>query len=252
LVIGGETDEEDPTSQFAVRRDLCDVDSCCGQYTCSSGRNNKESEARQALKIIKHYKMNSQCFVGRPGPSLEYYLVNGKAPVGAMPGEDAVPFDPNNAQVTNIGGRWKIVDGTHWILDFAEKKVEADTALKIIKKYKFSYICFVGRPGASMTYFRVDPSTLHLAMPGLVGKLFVPPTEDCIKFDPDNVRAKKFGDRWTLVDGTMSLLDFGDSRSECFQARRIIKEYGLNSQCFVGAVLFRAKTVSGSIQPTLR
>ncbi len=128
---------------------------------------NKESEARQALKIIKHYKMNSQCFVGRPGPSLEYYLVNGKAPVGAMPGEDAVPFDPNNAQVTNIGGRWKIVDGTHWILDFAEKKVEADTALKIIKKYKFSYICFVGRPGASMTYFRVDPSTLHLAMPGL-------------------------------------------------------------------------------------
>jgi len=194
----------------------------------------KESEARQALKIIKHYKMNSQCFVGRPGPSLEYYLVAGKAPVGSMPGEDAIPFDPNNAQVTKIGGRWKIVDGTHWILDFAEKKVEADTALKIIKQYKFSYICFVGRPGASMTYFRVDLPTFRLVLPGVVGRVFVPPTEDCIRFNPDNVRAKKFGDRWALVDGTMSLLDFGDSRDECRRALRIIKEYGLNSQCFVG------------------
>ena len=195
---------------------------------------NKESEAREALRIIKHYKMNSQCFVGRPDPSLEYYLVDGKAPVGSMPGEDAIPFDPANAQVTNIGGRWKIVDGAHWILDFAEKKVEADSALKIIKKYKFSYICFVGRPGASMTYFRVDLPVLHLVMPGLVGRLFVLPTEDCIKFDPDNVRCNRQGDQWLLMEGSMSMLDFGDSRSECFQARRIIKEYGLNSQCFVG------------------
>ena len=28
-----------------------------------------ETEAQQALEIIKHYKMNTQCFVGRPGPS---------------------------------------------------------------------------------------------------------------------------------------------------------------------------------------
>ena len=27
----------------------------------------------QALKIIKHYKMNSQCFVGRPDPSMTYF-----------------------------------------------------------------------------------------------------------------------------------------------------------------------------------
>ncbi len=195
---------------------------------------NKESEARQALKIIKHYKMNSLCFVGRPDPSMEYYLVDGKAPVGPMVGEDAIPFNPDTAEAKEIGGRWKIVDGAHWILDFADKKSEADTALKIIKKYKFSYICFVGRPGASMTYFRVDPPTFRLVLPGLVGKVFVPPTEDCIKFNPDNVRTKRFGDRWTLVDGSMSLLDFGENRDECRRALRIIKEYGLNSQCFVG------------------
>ena len=34
---------------------------------------NKESEARQALKIIKHYKMTSQWFVGRPDPSMTYF-----------------------------------------------------------------------------------------------------------------------------------------------------------------------------------
>lgn len=32
----------------------------------------KESEAQMALKIIKHYKMNRSCFVGRPDPGFSY------------------------------------------------------------------------------------------------------------------------------------------------------------------------------------
>lgn len=113
-----------------------------------------ETEAKQALSIIKHYKMTSQCFVGRPDPSLEYYLVGGNAPVGAKQGEDCVSFDPAKIAVKQVSGSWKIVEGDHWILDFASNKAEADESFKIIKKYGFKYICFVGRPGASMTYFR--------------------------------------------------------------------------------------------------
>ena len=113
-----------------------------------------KAEAQQALKIIKHYKMNTQCFVGRPGPSMEFYLVNGQAPSGAMAGEDAISFNPANVQAQHVRGRWKIVDGNHWIMDFGPSEQEARQALSYILRYGFRFICFVGRPGPSMTYFR--------------------------------------------------------------------------------------------------
>ena len=67
-------------------------------------------EARRALRIIKHYRMSSQCFVGRPHPSMEYYLdKRGEAPEGPMDGEDCIIFNLANLEVLDIQGRWKIV-----------------------------------------------------------------------------------------------------------------------------------------------
>ena len=65
-----------------------------------------------------------------------------------------MPFDPSKIAVRRIGGRWKIVEGDHWIMDFDDKEDEARIAYEIIKKYSFGHICFVGRPDPSMTYFR--------------------------------------------------------------------------------------------------
>ncbi len=113
-----------------------------------------ESEARQALKIIQHYQMEERCFVGRPNPSMTYFLSDGEAPKGSMRGEDCTPFNPLNLEVRSISGRWKIVEGSHWLMDFGNKADEAKTALQIIKKYGFNRLCFVGRPSPSMTYFR--------------------------------------------------------------------------------------------------
>jgi len=115
---------------------------------------NNEAEARKALEIIKHYGMNSQCFVGRPDPSMEYYLVNGQTPTGYFSGEDCISFNQATIEVKQVNNRWKIVDGYHSILDFETKEDEARTAFNIIKKYEFNRICFVGRPDPSMTYFR--------------------------------------------------------------------------------------------------
>jgi hypothetical protein len=111
-------------------------------------------EANRALNIIKHYGMNSQCFVGRPHPSMEFYLVNGRAPEGPFAGEDAIPFNPPGLEVQRVRGRWKVVEGNHWLMDFDQHEGEARQALSYILRYGFRYICFVGRPDPSMTYFR--------------------------------------------------------------------------------------------------
>jgi hypothetical protein len=113
-----------------------------------------ETEANKALSIIKHYHMNEQCFVGRPDPSMEYFLVDGQAPSGTFSGEDCISFDPVKIEVKKIDGSWKIVENNLWILDFGDREGEARKALKIIVEYGFDYICYVGRPDPSMIYFR--------------------------------------------------------------------------------------------------
>ncbi|MCC6456078.1 MAG: hypothetical protein IT328_14080 [Caldilineaceae bacterium] len=113
-----------------------------------------QSEANQALQIIQHYQLNQQCFVGRPQPSLEYFLANGRPPSGAMVGEDCIGFNLDQIEVVNINGRWKIVEGSHWIMDFEGNEHEARKAFEIIKAYGFTHTCYVGRPNPSMRYLR--------------------------------------------------------------------------------------------------
>jgi hypothetical protein len=186
---------------------------------------NKKDEAEKALKIIVHYRMNSQCFVGRPNPSLEYYLVNGRAPQGSFPGEDAIAFNPNKIQIKQISGRWKIVEGNHWILDFVDKVAEAKTSLAIIKKYNFNHICFVGRPDPSMVYFKRDKQPEPEPEPT---------KEDCIPFNYRNARVVNVKGSWKIVVGNMWLKDFGTNKAEADKALRVIVYYRMNSQCFVG------------------
>lgn len=114
----------------------------------------KKTEAEKAFSIIRYYRMNSTCYVGRPDPSFTYLLVSGSAPEGAFAGEDSIPFNPATIEVKEIGGRWKIVDGSQWMFDFGTNKAEAETAFAIIKKYGFRYSCFVGRPAPSFIYMR--------------------------------------------------------------------------------------------------
>lgn len=68
-------------------------------------------------------------------------------------GEDCIPFNPKNVKVKKVNGRWKVVDGSHWILDFKKAEWEAYAALAIIKNFDLDSTCFVGRPGPSMIYF---------------------------------------------------------------------------------------------------
>ncbi len=72
-----------------------------------------------------------------------------------MPGEDSIAFDNNNLRVVYLRNRWMIVEGnSHGMLNFDQNEAEAWTALRIIWKYDFHYICFVGRPNPAMMYFR--------------------------------------------------------------------------------------------------
>jgi hypothetical protein len=106
--------------------------------------------ADQALHTIKHYRFTELCNVD----VMQFFLSEGKSPIGPMSGEDAIYFDNSKIKAEKINGNWKITEGDHWMLDFAQDEQAAQDAANIIRYYGFAYECFIGRPHAPMMYFR--------------------------------------------------------------------------------------------------
>lgn len=112
-----------------------------------------KAEAEKIVSVIKNYKINQSCFVGRPDPSFRYLLNSGTAPSGAMAGEDCVSFNPVNLSIQPISTGFRMQDGDHWMFTFPNL-VEAASSLYVVGKYGFTKSCFVGRPNPSLAYLR--------------------------------------------------------------------------------------------------
>ncbi len=112
-----------------------------------------QNDAQKALQIIQHYQMDSKCSV--KGDEFMYFLSQGEAPKGKkLPGEDCIPFNPDKIEVKKIGGRWKIVEGNHWMFDFDQDEKTTRKVYDIIKYYGFAQSCYVGRPHPPMSYMK--------------------------------------------------------------------------------------------------
>ncbi|MCW8172160.1 hypothetical protein D8S78_04060 [Natrialba swarupiae] len=165
----GEDDDESKHLEPSFSEDCIGVDPSNVQideisgnrWRVSSGRAgllvfDEKENAENATEIIEHYGFTSICFVGRPDPSMTYWLTDGDAPSapGSVDGgEDCINVDPSNIQIDEVSGnRWRISSGRAGLLVFDEKE-NAENAAEVIEHYGFTSICFVGRPDPSMTYW---------------------------------------------------------------------------------------------------
>jgi cathepsin L len=111
-----------------------------------------QAAASRSLKVIKFYKMNSSCSVGRPDPVFNYFLVGNSAPGGTMSGQDCIKFNPNAIQIKEIDSQWKIYHGNKVMYDFGNKIDEAYHTFHMIKKYGFTHQCYVKGPKPPFHY----------------------------------------------------------------------------------------------------
>ena len=111
------------------------------------------SAANHAADVIHHYHFTQQCFVKRPNASMMYWKSGNIVRTGDMPGEDCIGLNPNNASVSHVGGAWKVVDGSNWLLDYGSDHGADDQALAVIQTYHLNRQCFVQRPNAPMQYW---------------------------------------------------------------------------------------------------
>ena len=123
-----------------------------------------------------------------------------------------------------VGGEWKVVQGNMWMLSFGNRGAEANQAANIIRHYRFTQQCFLGRPGPSMTYWKRGNTVPSNGYPG----------DDCINNDPDTTQARWVSGEWKLVDGSHWMVSFGSNENEARQGEELVRYYRLNRQCFVG------------------
>jgi hypothetical protein len=53
-------------------------------------------------------------------------------------------------------GRWKVMDGATWLLDYNQDQGGAEEAVKIIRTYSLNRECFVARPHVTMQYWLAE------------------------------------------------------------------------------------------------
>ncbi len=122
------------------------------------------ADAKAALAVIQHYGMTTRNVIG----PMEYFLVGGAAPSGALKGANELAIDPANYQVTldlpNTDD-WAVTDamGTakginvNVIVNFGAKRDEAYSAWAVMTGFGFTVQGWVGgtRQKPEMMYFRV-------------------------------------------------------------------------------------------------
>ena len=115
----------------------------------------EESVARRVLAVIQHYGMDRARLVDRARGVLKCLLVRNRSAVGPMAGEDAVAFDPETVRIVRTPLHWVLTAGRQPLLRLGRNEAKAREALDVIKWYRCTHICYVGRrQNPSFYYFR--------------------------------------------------------------------------------------------------
>jgi hypothetical protein len=113
----------------------------------------RESEGRMALRLARGLRLNQYGTVGSPAPLLEYWLVDGSAPRGPVPGFSVISFEPSSLHVEVTLGQWCLRDSRRVLFNFGPRADEARQAFAVVKKYGFSQIAVVGQLSPAMLVF---------------------------------------------------------------------------------------------------
>ncbi|MCA9933415.1 MAG: putative baseplate assembly protein [Anaerolineales bacterium] len=201
----------------------------------------KKAEAKRARQIIQYYQMDQRCVLTHLERDIEYYLVNGEAPAkSSMTGEQCMAFNPSDLQVEERKGRYVILYGKHEIISFGSNEGEAQEALRIIKRYEFEYICFVGNDllTASMIYFRRDEKkTDARTAPLKISVHYDGETEEeriiekiSMGFDYRQAKVQQSEGGWEIRAENNKRIRVFDKKIEAYQALNVIQSYRLNKQ----------------------
>ncbi len=120
----------------------------------------RESEARQALRLIRELRINQHGIIGAPTPALEYWLSDGLPPRGPAAGLHTLPIDLASLRVDQRQTQWVLRDNRRELFNLGVNEDAARQALAVIQKYGFTEVGAVNPASPSMLIFLADPDAL--------------------------------------------------------------------------------------------
>ncbi len=115
----------------------------------------RESEARQALKLIHDLRLTHHGLIGTPEPVIEYWLSEGQPPRGLVRGLRLTPLDTATVRAEIVQEQWTVRDAHQVLFTFGPHRQDAERAAEVIRRYGFNKVGFVGLGTPSMMYFLV-------------------------------------------------------------------------------------------------
>ena len=115
-----------------------------------------ETAAERAAEVIQHYHFTRECFVKRPNAPMMYWKNGVAVPPGNVPDQDCIALHPETVTAVYSAARWKVMDGTLWLLDYGADRAAAEDAVRIIRIYNLNRECFIARPHVVMQYWLAE------------------------------------------------------------------------------------------------
>jgi hypothetical protein len=112
-----------------------------------------ESDAREALRLIRDMRLTQHGTIGSPRSVMEYWLADGLAPQGSALGQRLVPIDPASLRVEKVQEQWCLRDARRLLFVFGGHEADARQAFEIIHRHGFTQVGYIGHPVPAMTYF---------------------------------------------------------------------------------------------------
>jgi hypothetical protein len=125
----------------------------------------RESDARQALRLIRELRLNQHGAIGGQAPSLEYWLADGQPPHGPATGLHTLPIDAASLRVEQTQTQWVLRDNQRVLFNFGNEQSDARQALAVIRKYGFTEVGAVNPAAPSMVIFFARPDAVSTAKP---------------------------------------------------------------------------------------
>jgi hypothetical protein len=152
MVLAGHAAAQQPGGLLHFDSHLADVQAANGRWFVVAGGTHikdlgtSETDARQALRLIRDLGLNEYGTVGKPQPILEYWLSNGRAPRVALASQRQVSFDLQKLRAEVSAGRWCLRDDRQLLFGFGFSGDDARQALAVLKRYGFNRVAYIGEP----------------------------------------------------------------------------------------------------------
>jgi hypothetical protein len=124
-----------------------------------------EAEGREALKVIRDLKLTSMSSIGSPKPVMEFWLANGQAPHGHIPGLRSISLTPAEIKAEQVQGQWCVHDGKQILFNFKDQADAARRAAATIQRYNFTEVAYLGQTSPTMLVFLSNTKTQPILQP---------------------------------------------------------------------------------------